>query len=110
MSRRIVTPRLRAFYLRRKKLVLKSFREVFYKYVKPGRGTDLNWRMRRRKHVMRRIRSMLSYFSSGVDVYKLSDQEIFERLLRQYGRLVNHYKGRYYDEFIMYKYGEIDLG
>ena len=96
--------------MRRKKLVLKSFREVFYKYVKPGRGTDLNWRMRRRKHVMRRIRSMLSYFSSGVDVYKLSDQEIFERLLRQYGRLVNHYKGRYYDEFIMYKYGEIDLG
>ena len=53
---------------------------------------------------------MLSYVSSGVDVYKLSDQEVFERLIRQYGLLVNHYKGRYYDEFIMYKYGEIDLG
>ena len=53
---------------------------------------------------------MLSYVSSGVDVYKLSDQEIFERLIRQYGMLVNQYKGRYYDEFIMYKYGEIDLG
>ena len=102
--------------MRRKRLVLTSFREVFYRYVKPGRGTDLYWRMRfgkgkdRRKHVMRRIRYMLSYVSSGVDVYKLSDQEIFERLIIQYGYLVNQYKGRYYDEFIMYKYGEINLG
>ena len=102
--------------MRRKRLVLKSFREVFYRYVQPGRGNDLTWRMcfgkgkDRRKHVIRRIKDMLSYVSSGVDVYKLSDQEIFERLLHQYGRLVNHHKGRYYDEFIMYKYGEIDLG
>ena len=107
---------MRSFYLKRKRLVLKSFREVFYRYVQPGRGTDLTWRMRfgkgkdRRKRVMRRIRYMLSYVTSGVDVYKLSDQEVFIRLLHQYGSLVNLHKGRYYDEFIMYKFGEIDLG
>ena len=36
-------------------------------------------------------------------------QRSFVRLLHQYKTLVKYYKGKYYDEYIMYKYGEIDL-
>ena len=98
----------------KKRLIRKSFREVFYKYVQPGRGTDLAWRMRfgkgkdGRKHVINRIKILLSWITDD-DVWMLSDQEVLTRLLSQYGHIVNYYKGDDYDEFIMWKYGEIDL-
>ena len=53
---------------------------------------------------------MLLSWVSDDDLNILTDKEIFVRLVHQYTYLVNYYKGEYYDEYIMYKYGEIDLG
>ena len=113
MSRTIITTDMRTFYERKKILIRDSFREVFYKYVQPGRGTDLVWTFHFgrdiRKHVIRRLKMLLSWVSDD-DLNILTDKEIFVRLVHQYTYLVNYYKGEYYDEYIMYKYGEIDLG
>ena len=88
------------------------FREVFYKYVLPGRGTDLTWEydfgMDKREHVIRRLKMLLSWVSDD-DLNILTDKQMFVRLKRHYERFVNYYKGEYYDEYIMFKYGEIDL-
>ena len=52
---------------------------------------------------------MLLSWVSDDDVYNLTDKQIFVRLVRQYRTFVKYYKGKYHDEYIMYKYGEIDL-
>ena len=97
---------------RKQKALRKSFREVFYKYVRPGIGTDWSWTMRfgkdRRKNVISRLKLLLSWVSQD-DVFILTDQEIFTRLIDHYMRLVNYYRGSDYHEFIMWKYGEIYL-
>lgn len=49
------------------------------------------------------------YSREGNDVWKLSGQQVLTRFLLQFGHLVNYYKGEDYHEFIMYKFGEIDL-
>ena len=93
-------------------MIRDSFREVFYKYVRPGRGSDLAWTFHfgrdKRKHVLRRLKMLLSWVSDD-DLNNLTDKEVFVRLRQQYETLVKYYKGKYLDEFIMYKYGEIDL-
>jgi len=93
-------------------MIRDSFRDVFYKYLLPGRGTDLTWEYHfgrdKRKHVIRRLKMLLSWVSDD-DLNILTDKQMFVRLARQYKRLVNHYKGECYDEYIMFKYGEIDL-
>ena len=61
-----------------------------------------------RKYVLKRLRVILSWVSND-DVYILSERELFERLKKQYRFLVHHYKGADYDEYIMWKYGEVDL-
>ena len=93
-------------------MIRDSFREVFYKYVRPGRGSDLGWHFHygsdKRKHVMRRLKMLLSWVSDD-DLTNLTDKEVFVRLLHQYKTLVKYHKGKYLDEYITYKYGEIDL-
>ena len=85
---------------------------MFYKYVRPGRGADLEWSFHfgkdKRKHVIRKLKMLLSLVSNA-DLNSLTDGEIFVSLVNQYKYLVKDCKGEYYDEFIMYKYGEIDL-
>ena len=109
----LTTGDMRSWYEIKKKLIRDSFRDVFYKYVRPGRGTDLEWSFHfgkdKRKHVLRRLKMLLSWVSDE-DLNRLTDKEIFSRVVRQYKYYVKYYKGKYLDEFIMYKYGEIDLG
>lgn len=96
----------------KKNVIRKSFRAVFLKHVRGGIGTNLTWRLdfgkERPKNVMHSIKVLLSWVYDD-DVYTLTDQEAFRRLLYQYTKLVNYYKGSDYDEYIMVKYGEIDL-
>ena len=61
-----------------------------------------------RKYVLKRLRVILSWVSND-DVYILSERELFVRLRKKYESLVKYYKGSDYDEYIMWKYGEIDL-
>ena len=96
----------------KKRLIRKCFRDAFYKYIQPGRGTYKTWTMRfgneGREYVVNKIKILLSWTTSE-DVSMLSDKDVFSRLLSQYGRIVRHYKGEDYYEFIMWKFGEIDL-
>lgn len=113
MSRRhTITPAMRVYYKMKKKVIREVFREAFYKYIQGGRGTNLGWTYHfgndGRKHVLKRLRVILSWVSND-DVYILSERELFERLKKQYRFLVHHYKGADYDEYIMWKYGEVDL-
>ena len=107
---------MKAFYREKRRLHRKFYRELFYMYMQPGRGKDMAWRWRfgkgkhRRKHVINRVKVLMSWYSrEGNDIWKLSDQQVMTRLLVQFGHLVNYYKGEDYHEFIMYKFGEIDL-
>lgn len=98
--------------MKKKAIIRKAFKDAFFKYVQGGRGTDLAWTFHygndQRKHVMQRLRVILSWVDSDVNVYTLSDRELFVRLVKQYEFLVNYYKGLDYDEYIMWKYGDID--
>ena len=102
----------RSFDERKKNIIRDCFREVFYKYVRPGRGSKLGWNFHdggdKRKHVMSNIKMLLSWVSDD-DLTNVTDTEVFIRLLHQYKTLVHYYKGKYLDEYITYKYGEIDL-
>ena len=113
MSRRhTITPAMRVKYKMKKKVIREVFRDAFYKYFKGGRGTDLAWTYHYgndgQQYVIQRLRVILSWVSN-VDVYILSERELFVRLRKQYTLLVNYYKGSDYDEYIMWKYGEVDL-
>ena len=96
----------------KRKVIREVFRDAFYKYVRGGRGTDKVWTFHYgndgRQYVIQRLRVILSWVSND-DVYVLSERELFVRLKKQYTYLVKNYKGSDYDEYIMWKYGEIDL-
>ena len=103
---------MRVAYMKKKRIIRKVFREAFYMYIRGGIGTDLAWTFHfgkdRRKHVIQKLQRILSWVSDD-DVYILSDKELFVRLIKQYEFLVHNYKGSDYDEYIMWKYGDIDL-
>ena len=109
-----ITPAMRVVSMNKKKVIRirEAFREVFLKHVRGGVGTDLTWRLdfgtERPKNVIHRIKVILSWVYDD-DVYTLTDQEVFRRLIYQYTKLVSYFKGSYYDEYYMVKYGEIDL-
>ena len=108
-----ITPAMRVKYKMKRKVIREVFRDAFYKYVQGGRGTDLAWRYHYgndgQQYVIQRLRVILSWVSNGVDVNILSERELFRRLRKQYEFLVKNYKGSDYIEYIMWKYGEIDL-
>ena len=96
----------------KRKVIREVFRDAFYKYVQGGRGTDLAWRYHYgndgQQYVIQRLRVILSWVSND-DVYVLSERELFVRLRKQYTFLVKNYQGSDYDEYIMWKYGDIDI-
>jgi len=107
-----ITPAMRVANMQRKNTIRKAFREVFFKYIRGGIGTDLHWRLQLgnegRKHVIQRMKVILSWVSND-DVYILTDLEIFARFKNEYKKLAIYYGGLDYDEYIMVKLGEVDL-
>ena len=82
----------------------KSFKEVFYKYVRPASGPFRCWTLHfngeRREDVVHRLKLLLSYVVTDKtfnEVYNFTDQQILVHM-------VNHYRLRDYDDFVLRKY------
>ena len=82
----------------------KSFKEVFYKYVRPASGPFRCWTLHfnkeRREDVVHRLKLLLIYVTFDKtynEVLNFTDEEIL------FG-IVNNYKHRNYDDFIRRKY------
>ena len=107
-----ITPAMRVVNRFKKRVIREVFREVFFKYIRGGIGTDLTWRLQYgkegRKYVLNRMKVILSWVSND-DVYILTDLEIFARFKNEYKKLAIYYGGLDYDEYIMVKLGEVDL-
>ena len=66
-----ITPAIRVVaFMKKKRVLRKSFREVFYKYVWPGIGIGMTWRLcfgkDRREDVIHRLKDLLSWVDDAV--------------------------------------------
>lgn len=82
-----------------------SFKQVFYKYIRPGSGQDkywtLHWANEPRVDVIHRLQLLLSWVF-GKEAFHLTDHQILKRT-------VCVYKKYDYERYLFRKYGDIDL-
>ena len=100
-----IEPHVRVSYLLLRDALHKSFKDVFYKYVRPGVGYNLSWTLHfgkeQRDDVIHRLKLLLSWITDD-DVSTFTENEILNRI-------INQYKSYDHDDFIMAKYGDIYL-
>ena len=104
MTTRPIPRYIRTSYLIIRDSLDKSFKEVFHKYVRPASGPFRCWTLHfnneNRRHVVHRLKLLLSYVvtdKSFKEVYDFSDEQILFHL-------VTHYQTRDYDDFLRWKY------